>query len=188
MKTCSKCHRTLPETEEFFVLNKSCKNGLAGTCRECHRAYMRSWKAENHDRLAPRRRELYAERTKDEKREKEHRRWQRAPYKMRARVLYAGMCSRARRCGVPFDHAGLSVGTIADWLQRETACPCCGVAFQIVPTDGIRSDASPSVDRFIPENGYVRGNVALICWRCNNLKRDASAAELRRVADWMDAH
>lgn len=33
--------------------------------------------------------------------------------------------------------------------------------------------------------GYVPGNVAVISWRANNLKRDASADELLRIAAWM---
>jgi hypothetical protein len=43
------------------------------------------------------------------------------------------------------------------------------------------------VDRINPALGYVPGNIAVISWRANNLKRDAAAAELRRIADWMDA-
>lgn len=48
-----------------------------------------------------------------------------------------------------------------------------------------RSNNSPSVDRFVPSMGYVIGNVHLICWRCNNLKRDATPEELLGVAQWM---
>jgi hypothetical protein len=28
----------------------------------------------------------------------------------------------------------------------------------------------------------------LICWRCNNLKRDATADELETIAQWMRQH
>jgi len=51
--------------------------------------------------------------------------------------------------------------------------------------DGKKKNNSPSIDRIVPALGYVRGNVALLCWRCNNLKRDATAAELQKVVDWM---
>jgi hypothetical protein len=51
-------------------------------------------------------------------------------------------------------------------------------------SDGFRT--SPSLDRLIPEFGYIPGNVAWICMRCNTIKSDASALEIRRVADWID--
>lgn len=46
--------------------------------------------------------------------------------------------------------------------------------------------ASPSIDKFDPSKGYTLDNVALICWRCNNIKRNYKADDLRRVANWMD--
>lgn len=89
--------------------------------------------------------------------------------------------------GLPFDKEAFSVDRLADWLIRQPKCECCRQTFQLVPNGSIKSDASPSVDRLVPVRGYVLENVALLCWRCNNLKRDASAAELRRVADWLDS-
>jgi len=65
-------------------------------------------------------------------------------------------------------------------------CPCCGRDFLIVPVLGPVTDASPSLDRLDSKVGYVPGNVAVICYRCNILKRDATASELRAIADWMD--
>lgn len=46
--------------------------------------------------------------------------------------------------------------------------------------------ASPSIDRIVPELGYVPGNIAIISWRANDLKKDATADEMRRIADWID--
>ena len=51
--------------------------------------------------------------------------------------------------------------------------------------DGKPNNASPSIDRFSPTDGYVLGNVHVICWRCNNLKRDVTSDELLMVASWM---
>jgi hypothetical protein len=44
------------------------------------------------------------------------------------------------------------------------------------------------LDRVIPELGYVPGNVAVISLRANTMKQDATAAELRVLADWIDNH
>lgn len=46
-------------------------------------------------------------------------------------------------------------------------------------------DDSPSLDRIIPENGYVKGNVAWISMRANQIKSSATERELYAVADWL---
>lgn len=45
--------------------------------------------------------------------------------------------------------------------------------------------ASPSLDRIDPRLGYVPGNVAVISFRANALKKDATIAELERLIAWM---
>lgn len=148
---------------------------------------MRAWKAANHGRVSARRRELYALRTADAKADAERRKWERDPYRARARILYHGMWTRSRRWSLPFDKSALGVDSVTSWLIRQPRCECCGEDFALVPEGRAKSDRSPSIDRLVPPLGYVPGNVALLCWRCNNLKRDASSDELRRIADWMDA-
>lgn len=43
---------------------------------------------------------------------------------------------------------------------------------------------APSIDRFDNNKGYEKGNVAVISWRANNLKRDATLDELQKVVKW----
>lgn len=85
---------------------------------------------------------------------------------------------RAARDGVPFDLK------VADVVIPEF-CPVLGL--RIASSRGRPSDASPSLDKLRPELGYVRGNVSVISNRANRIKMNATAAELRRIADWMDA-
>lgn len=63
-------------------------------------------------------------------------------------------------------------------------CPVLGIP--LVVGNGFRTAASPSLDRIIPELGYVKGNVCVISWRANDLKRDATAAELRAVLQYVE--
>ena len=46
-------------------------------------------------------------------------------------------------------------------------------------------DYSPSLDRIIPEKGYVKGNVAWISMKANSIKQDVTETELYAVADWL---
>ena len=67
-------------------------------------------------------------------------------------------------------------------------CPCCDGAIAV--RSGARKTGpapqSPSIDRIDSRFGYVPGNVAIICWRCNELKRNASVDELKKIVAWME--
>ena len=43
----------------------------------------------------------------------------------------------------------------------------------------------PSVDRVIPELGYIKGNVVFISLKANTIKQDVTEKELYAVADWL---
>jgi hypothetical protein len=72
------------------------------------------------------------------------------------------------------------------WLERQKHCECCGIAFAIGRKSGVWRQDSSSVDRFDSNKGYELNNIALVCWRCNNIKRNYSADDLRQVASWID--
>lgn len=92
-----------------------------------------------------------------------------------------GMLKHAKRNAkeknVPFD-------------LREEDIPvssyCLVLGMPLKVGDGRRTDASPSLDRIVPERGYVRGNVRVISWRANNLKSNATIEELRAVLQYME--
>ena len=49
----------------------------------------------------------------------------------------------------------------------------------------VPQDDSPSIDKIIPEKGYVKGNVAIISQLVNRVKNNAKTPEeIRQVADW----
>lgn len=86
---------------------------------------------------------------------------------------------RAAQAGLPFDREAVRELL----LNPPTHCPVFGWQFK---PGGKRSDDSPSIDRIKPHLGYVRGNIALISFKANRIKTDATAAEVRAVADWLD--
>lgn len=93
---------------------------------------------------------------------------------------------RARKSGVPFDI------TVKDILAIAVdVCPILYVPLRYPQSEDMFTPnrhypSSPSLDRIIPELGYVRGNLAVISHRGNRIKNDATASELRSAADWLD--
>lgn len=84
---------------------------------------------------------------------------------------------RAREAGLPF--------TITkEDLVIPSNCPILGIP--LFPARGRRGggDNSPSLDKIIPERGYVPGNIIIISNRANRLKSDATMEELRDIASF----
>lgn len=84
--------------------------------------------------------------------------------------------NRAKKKGVPFSIS-------KDDIEIPTHCPVFGVEMHIA--EGKAAPNSPSLDRIVPELGYVPGNVAVISHRANMLKSNATIAELEAVVEWM---
>jgi hypothetical protein len=105
--------------------------------------------------------------------------WRSRDYrKHRTRFILQGAKDRSARDGVPFDL------TEAD-IVIPVFCPVLGIELVIGTRGG--SDASPSLDRFIPALGYVRGNVAVISNRANRMKTNATLEEHEALVRWMRA-
>ena len=191
-KVCGRCNNLFPNTIENFKPSKDCRGGLTGTCRSCNASYHRAWKKKNKRRLAPLRRQQYKQRYGAIQRAKEETRKKEYPIRVRAQLLRGGMKERSKDLDIPFDSEYFTVSVLMTWISSDPKCECCSrkldVGFKL---DRMKHDDSPSIDRLIPRLGYVRGNVSLLCWRCNNLKRDATLHELKTVCKWLkkkDAH
>lgn len=93
-------------------------------------------------------------------------------------MILSNIRTRARRLGVAFN-------LTADDLVCPATCPVLGVKMErsLNPKGGI-TDFSPTVDRLVPELGYVRGNVIMVSHKANRIKNNASVEELQAVADF----
>jgi len=88
---------------------------------------------------------------------------------------------RATKQGVPFGITQAYLEQI--WTDK---CPVFGTSWAPLLC-GKPQPTSPTLDRTKPELGYVPGNVRVISHRANQVKSNATAQELRVVADWIDA-
>lgn len=86
---------------------------------------------------------------------------------------------RAGRKGIPFDLE-------LEDIQGVTHCPVFGWELKRSGS-GVSgaSPNSPSVDRKIPELGYVKGNIQILSNKANTMKHDATPEELIQFAEWI---
>ena len=110
-----------------------------------------------------------------------------AKYRTKARIfgLIRSALNRCKKSGMECDKDYL----LSLRPLRPEFCPCCkrplDYAAGGTSSRTPRHDA-PSLDRIDTTKGYVRGNVDIICWRCNALKRDGTLSELRAILDYME--
>ena len=91
--------------------------------------------------------------------------WERAKY-------------RASQKGIPFS-------ITLDDIVIPTHCPILGVELESNDHRYIHPN-SPSLDRIVPELGYVPGNVHVISNRANTIKNDASIDELKMLVEYLE--
>ena len=96
--------------------------------------------------------------------------------------LWNAAKQRAKKQGLPFD---LTPQDLKE-LGIPDVCPVLGIPIKKSPGDGTgeRNDNSPSLDKFIPSLGYVKGNVHFISWRANRFKSDGTPDEWQKIAEW----
>ena len=102
----------------------------------------------------------------------------------RKKLLYAAR-KRAKQ-------NGLECTITVDDIVIPDICPALGIKLEARIGAGRqnREDIgnSPSLDRIDNSKGYIPGNVAVISLRANMIKTDATAAELKAVAAYIDAN
>lgn len=89
------------------------------------------------------------------------------------KAIYTSAKSRAKRNGIPFNL------DFSDIVIPEF-CPVLGI--KLKQRDGKLADNSPSLDRIIPELGYIKGNVIVISNKANRIKNNATSDEIYKVA------
>lgn len=186
-KACTICKSVKTVSPENFHYHKKCAGGFDSACRYCRNLQRQAWKERNRDRVLARRKALYDARYKPIHKQREREREARHPYRVQAERLLGGVWERSRELGFIVPEALRTKAFFEEWLRRQPDCESCGVAFVVGPKRKHEPNpAAPSVDRFVLKRGYDLDNICLVCWRCNNIKRNYAAADLRCVAAWMD--
>jgi len=159
---------------EWYKANKEKRREYNREYREANKEriqeYKREWYKANKERLQERR-----DANKEKKQE-----YNREYLKTNVEMSMWHSCKkRAKKGDLPFDL------TIED-LEVPEKCPILGLELK-AGNDSSR-EISPSLDRIVPELGYVKGNIRVISLRANRLKSDASIEELEAILKYMKEH
>ena len=92
-----------------------------------------------------------------------------------ARYLLKLARQRAEKLGVPFR-------ITEEHIQIPRVCPALGIP--LMPHSKTNGPYSPTVDRLIPELGYIPGNVHVISSKANCAKSNLTLKETRLLLDW----
>jgi hypothetical protein len=99
------------------------------------------------------------------------------------RVMVKSARGRAKEHGVPFD---IKAKDIRACFPKDGCCPITRQPFE--RGEGKCGPQSMSLDRIIPELGYVPGNIAVISHLANTIKQNCTDPEVfRRIASYLEA-
>ena len=193
-RRCYKCGCVYPRTKQYWDTSSARPQGLSILCKPCRR---------QRDRTK------YANLTPDRKRRLREigRRWAkinypktkpldmlrrglrraRDPKRFRAIQFAARIRREARRFTIPVDAVFTNGDSVHRFLLTKDNCQACDRLIDYTYKPHGRNNSSPSLDRIHPDRGYVLGNVALVCWRCNSLKKDGTPEEFTRLLNWLRA-
>lgn len=185
MPVCRKCKTEYPI--DYFSKSSSYKNGYDTLCKLCKSIQDRQYRQVNKQQIRNKRIQKYNTEKKPISHDAYISKMKSDPFKWRAQCIRNGMILRSKEKGLEFDCDYFSTDLIMNNLINNSNCQCCGRVFDMLSLQDNRkkNNAAPSVDRLDNSKGYVKGNVVLICWRCNNLKSDSSIEKLENIVRWL---
>lgn len=164
-KVCIKCG--IEKSLDNFTLRKD-TGKYRSVCHECRRKEYKENKKIN-EQAKERARKYYIE----------HKEKQLQLRKQRyinniSKVLYDSAKRRAKMKNIPFNIE------VSDIIIPQK-CPIFGFDLVIGTKD---KQISPSLDRIIPEKGYVKGNIIVVSLKANTMKNNATIEEIKKLYDF----
>ena len=196
MKYCKKGHERTPENTGWGGRCKACRRKWQKANPEKVSASVRKWRKANPEKVSASRRKWQKanpekvsastrkwEKANPEKVSASTRKWKKAnPEKKSASERKNYFRRLARKKGkickdksLPFDLTESFLCELA--TRQDYKCAVTGVEMVIGIGKG-RSHYNMSLDRVIPEKGYVKDNVRFVCHIINTMKQDLSDDEL----------
>jgi len=93
-------------------------------------------------------------------------------------VMYSNAKQRAKREGLPFNLKPTDI-------DIPDVCPALGIPMK---RSNVISEGSPTLDKVIPELGYIRGNIVVISNLANRMKSNHTSEQLQLVVNYINGH
>lgn len=108
------------------------------------------------------------------------RQFEKNPFEFRLKRTLRACKTRAKKYNVPFK---ITLQDLIDMFPTDNLCPVLKKPF----VWGTKSskELSPSIDRMIPELGYVKGNIKFISYKANRIKNDSTVEILENLINYM---
>lgn len=164
-KKCIKCG--IEKTLDNFTFRKE-TGKYRGVCHECRRKKYRE--DENYRQKALKRAKEFYQKNREKELALNKKRYEENLSKM----LWASARTRAREKNLPFD-------ITPEDIVIPKYCPVFGFELKIRTKDRM---AAPSIDRIIPEKGYVKGNIIVVSFKANTMKSNATLEEIKQLYDF----
>lgn len=153
IRTCNVCGETKHRDEFYTVWNNIRKTYYTkSACKSCNNAKSKAWRDANRDKVQAMKRRESAD---------------------KQTVIYRSAKARAKKQGIPFSITKHDV-------VIPSHCPLLGIKLEA--GKGSQSPSSPSLDKVIPELGYVPGNVKVVSYLANTMKNNATPEQLLTFA------
>lgn len=125
--------------------------------------------------------EREAQRLKNKQWRREYQQKRLSDPKYQIQMMLYRATARAKETGVPF-------AITIDDITIPSHCPILGIPLEVSRGHkGAANATSPSLDKIIPEAGYVKGNIQIISQRANMIKSNATADELIAIGTYLKA-
>jgi hypothetical protein len=186
-KKCAICGEFFP-LDNFYKQAKS-PDGRGSYCKTCHKEYTKRWVLQHPEQVKQNRKDYDSSHVEKRTRQRKEYRETHKDYFTEKRKQHVKekpeqyMMYEARKRARKF---GLECTLTPDDIVVPEFCPILGLKLERGKVDKNR-DNCPSLDRIVPEIGYIPSNVAVISYRANRIKNNGTSEEHRRIADWMDA-
>lgn len=88
---------------------------------------------------------------------------------------------RSKQKNIPFN---LDINYLMNIYPEDELCPALKTKMMF-GGDKVNRFNSPSVDRIIPDKGYIKGNIRFVSFLANAIMNDANADEILKVGEWL---
>lgn len=174
MKVCKICEKTL--SEDLFNRNKTKKDGLEIYCKNCSKIKSQKAYEKGKDKYLTRNKQRYLDNREEILKDS-------AEYYKKIKstkpelLLLRSAKHRAKAGNFPINI------TIED-IKIPEFCPILKIKLEVSTENATHN--SPSLDKIVPELGYVKGNVQVISNLANTMKWNATFEQLINFAEWVN--